>query len=687
MTDGSFLTLSNSKEYFPVINGMRAIAVIAVIFFHLELSGFQGGYIGVDLFFVISGYLITRNIAFDLLSKQFSFKQFYIARLRRLAPAMLCTIAFTLALGFFLLPSDGLIRLAGSAIASVLSLANVRFWKASGYFDVDAMLKPLLHFWSLSIEEQFYLFWPLFLFFLFKFSLNHKKTLLVMALFFLASFISAQYMVNKMPNTAFYWLQFRAYEFILGAMLLCLELYFPRVSNSQWQRSNTLFVFGLACITMAISIYNKETLFPGYTALLPCIGGLLIIYTKQSVLANYLLANKPMLLIGTISYSLYLVHWPIWVYLSHWHFAEFSFIEKVVILALIFIAGLCLYYSVEKRFRYSKATNITNNRIRTYGSYALIAFLLVFTSWLIRDHNGFPSRVKSNYPELPLSQVNCRYIDGKRHQACVFGKTTNFQHKVLLLGDSHSMNLRYGLDQFGRTHHIYFESISFAGCPPLIGTELHYHEHSGADNQCKEFSEKINKISQSHEFDKIILSSRWMWFFEHTLYANHQATPKAFLLDHNNKEFTPKSSRQAWTNAISNTVKKFIVNRKKVLIFSQYPLLNKNIGECDKSPNYLISSHSNIERCTVKIPYQDIINRLKFTNEFIDSIANKTSSVMSIKPSDYLCNESHQTCNIMSSKGLLYADENHISKTGSSFLINAVSDDLVNFTTHKINKF
>ena len=139
------------KEYFPAIDGIRAIAILAVVLFHLDLASFQGGFIGVDVFFVISGYLITRNILIAKECGQFSLKKFYLARIRRLAPALLATIAITLLIGVLLFSPDALIRLASSSIASVLSLANIRFWMVSGYFDVDASLKPLLHYWSLSV--------------------------------------------------------------------------------------------------------------------------------------------------------------------------------------------------------------------------------------------------------------------------------------------------------------------------------------------------------------------------------------------------------------------------------------------------------------------------------------------------------------------------------------------------------
>ena len=232
----------NKPIYFQSIDGIRAIAVMAVVFFHLELFGFFGGFVGVDMFFVISGYLITRNIMRDLNGNGFSFKRFYIARLRRLMPALFVTIALSLVFGYLLFSPDALIRLSGSAIAGVVSLANIRFWMSSGYFDVGADLKPLLHLWSLSVEEQFYLFWPLILVLLVYWLRSNRSLFIVITMIALASLAASQVLLNGSPEMAFFWSHTRAYEFLIGALYAWKELNTKSVQINSANQLNPLLV-------------------------------------------------------------------------------------------------------------------------------------------------------------------------------------------------------------------------------------------------------------------------------------------------------------------------------------------------------------------------------------------------------------------------------------------------------------
>ena len=667
----------NAKQYFPAIDGMRAVAVLAVIFFHLELSWFAGGYVGVDIFFVISGYLITRNILFDISLDRFSFKRFYAARFRRLGPAMLVTIGLTLLFGVLLLSPDALIRLSGSAIASVVSLANVRFWMVSGYFDVDASLKPLLHFWSLSVEEQFYVFWPFILVFFVKYLPGKRNGLLLISGLLLASLLAAQTMLNSEPSTVFYWVHFRVYEFAFGALLAWMELQYPSVTNRPIRLNSTLCCAGLLMIGYSVVVYTKATPFPGLASLLPCVGAFILIYTRESPAAKHLLANRPAQAIGKISYSLYLVHWPIWVYFSHWWFKQFQLLDKAALLALILVVGYGLYALVEKKFRYAPAASAKAGNRSLYIVCAFSAIAILATAWNVRTQGGWPWRISNHYAALPPSQITCEYIGGKGHQDCEFGEKEEFRSKVLLLGDSHSMNLRYGLDQFGRAHKINFRSVSFAGCPPLVGVELHQNESSGRDQQCMVFTEKLHKIISTGEYQAVALSARWMWLFEDTAYIPGLNVKNLYLVDKDHPEVTSESSRQVWKSGLSNTVNLIVENGSKAILFSQHPLLRKGIGECDKSPSYLIASERNHRRCDIGVSYTQLMKRLQFTNNTITGLAN--DKVMVVKPSDHLCDRTAQSCNILTAKGLLYADDNHLSQLGAQFLINSVSKELSEF--------
>ena len=412
---------AKKKIYFPAIDGLRAVAVLAVVLFHFDFSLLSGGYVGVDIFFVISGYLITRNILVQLSNRQFSLADFYIARFRRLIPALLATIAATLAAGILLYSPDALIRLAGSAISGTLSLANIRYWQNSGYFDVDSASKPLLHLWSLSVEEQFYFIWPLILLFCFRVFRNQKSTTIAVASIALLSFILAQYTVTRQPSTAFYLMPFRAYEFALGALLTSVEFKLNPQGKPCVKWPSTIGVMGLILIAVSMLHFDKSTPFPGWYSLLPCLGAVMLLSGRESPVIQTLIANRPMLGIGKISYSLYLVHWPIWVMLSFWYFSPFTGLQKLGICVLTLLSAMALYFLVEKRFRYSRSPS--KNRF-FFIALTLFALAILYLSWQIRSHSGWPQRIAQNNQVVsPKGALNCTYPGyEKTIQDCHFGQ-------------------------------------------------------------------------------------------------------------------------------------------------------------------------------------------------------------------------------------------------------------------------
>jgi peptidoglycan/LPS O-acetylase OafA/YrhL len=356
------------QPYQPEIEGLRAIAVLAVLLFHLNIPGFSGGFVGVDMFFVVSGYLITKNIYRDLESEKFSFKTFYLRRIYRLVPALLVTIAVTLVASSFILTPEHFAKLGMSSVASVFSVSNFLFWSEAGYFDEAKTFKPLLHTWSLAVEEQFYLLWPILLFFLYskgkKFRLLSLTILAIISLYATESFLSNH---NAM---AFYWMPFRISEFAIGAVLV----FSPRISCSSWWVS-VVGGLGLALILVPIVIYSEQTIFPGMMALLPCLGTALLIRFGGARIIFPLLANHLFRHLGKISYSLYLVHWPVIVLVSYWKLGGIGAKSLVVVLPLIFLLAWALHYKVEQRFRLSKSETDHFKRGYVIASFALITIL------------------------------------------------------------------------------------------------------------------------------------------------------------------------------------------------------------------------------------------------------------------------------------------------------------------------
>lgn len=289
--------------YRPDIDGLRAVAVLGVILYHFEVWPFSGGFVGVDVFFVISGYLITGIIANDLQADRFSILTFYQRRVRRILPALVACVAATSVAGLFILLPNELQDLGQSLIATALFASNIYFWSQSGYFAPAADTQPLLHTWSLAVEEQFYIAFPLILAAVWRWNRRALvPTLLVLALLSLG--VSA-YQVQQAPQAAFYLSIGRGWELLVGSLIALCRSHLDKVpATCAW--------LGLAAIVASLVGYNEQMPFPGLAALLPCLGAAAIIVSAPGTMVGNFLSSSPMRGIGLISYSLYLWHWPIW---------------------------------------------------------------------------------------------------------------------------------------------------------------------------------------------------------------------------------------------------------------------------------------------------------------------------------------------------------------------------------------
>lgn len=341
--------IETGHNYRPDIDGLRAIAVLSVVLYHAGVAGFTGGFVGVDIFFVISGYLITRLIAGEMeRTRDFSFTNFYLRRIRRLFPALAVTLLATLAVGWFIFPPDLYKKTGESALAALLSFSNMYFWMGTGYFDDSSYLKPVLHTWSLSVEEQFYIIWPAAVVFLVLGLLQKIPSFIVAVVLTVVGLAATEHLARTAPSSAFFWMPARIFEFAIGAALVWL----PTKLRPEGWRAELSFAIGLALIAYSIVMYREGSpLFPGISALAPCIGAALIIASPQSRLSQLTITGKPVVFIGLISYSLYLVHWPIIVFYTQWVGRSLFAADKALIVALSIVLGVLLYYLVETPFR------------------------------------------------------------------------------------------------------------------------------------------------------------------------------------------------------------------------------------------------------------------------------------------------------------------------------------------------
>ena len=505
---------ATSRAYRPDIDGLRAVAVLSVFFYHLNLPGFAGGFVGVDVFFVISGYLISR-LLFDEYDRTgtIDFGAFYLRRVRRIIPALLVTLAVTTLGAVVWLSPTLLIAYAHSLVATLVSVSNVFFAGQSGYFDGDATLKPLLHTWSLGVEEQFYLVWPLAALLLSRWS-KHRAVLLVLIIIVTTALASV--VVTTDPTTAFYQMPFRIGEFALGA-LLCVR---PFPTQAPRWLASVLFAGGLAAIIATVFWYSDRTVFPGVTALLPCLGAAACIWTGQSAGAfTRVLTNRVMVQIGLLSYVLYLVHWPLIVYAPFVRdFRPATGLDQLAIIACAFVLAWVIHRTVETPLRSQHYPIV--GFVRITGGLAVSLGTVALALWLAA---GWQARPWVNSGSLSAADIaagqNARFqinaiMCERRALDCsppTDGKPRVFiehppaaEQSVLIIGDSHAVDALNALFPVLPEYQFYLSQLG--ACPPRRDIATVVGKRFANLEQCLLLTEKRFDAAYLREFDVIAIN-------------------------------------------------------------------------------------------------------------------------------------------------------------------------------------
>ena len=439
-------------KYRKEIDGLRSLAIIPVILFHAGIGGFSGGYVGVDVFFVISGYLITSILVSELDQGSYSIAQFYERRARRILPALFVMLAVSLPFAYLLLNPADLINFAKSLLGSVLFLGNITSYLQSGYFDAASDVKPLMHLWSLAIEEQYYVVFPLLLAALWRLTL--ARGFGVIFLGSMASLVFAEAKLGKDASVAFFFLHSRAWELGLGALLgLVMSSQYRGLTQFEIPRfvRQVLAFVGLALIVFAIVAFDADTRFPGVSALVPTVGAALIIaFATQHTVVGQWLGTRYLVGVGLISYSAYLWHQPIFAFARY---QSPNHLDQLVLWALIFLTLSVAYLSwrfIEAPFR--QKGRVTRKTIAILSLGGIVFFSVVAA--VTNAKQGFPDR----YPKEFASAFDPFKV--KEGKFCVFQKIQNFEDLdfcefgdttstsvVLLYGDSHASSLLGELDQ------------------------------------------------------------------------------------------------------------------------------------------------------------------------------------------------------------------------------------------------
>ena len=507
----------NVRDYRPDIDGLRAIAVLSVVLYHAGLPYLPGGFVGVDIFFVISGFLITRIIADEIAEGNFSILKFYERRTRRIFPALLVMLSVSIIIASFVaLPAE--LEDFGTSLAAVtLFVSNIYFWQTADYFAGPAHLQPLLHTWSLAVEEQFYIVLPLLLIGLTRWMRAYLIPILIAAT--LASFVLSVWAVGAKPNAAFYLLPTRFWELMVGALIALGAV--PAFKARKWAGAGA--AAGLALIVMAAVLYSNATAFPGAAAALPVLGTALIIHAgtmHRDTIVCRMLSLPSVVFVGLVSYSFYLWHWPVLTFTRIARGEILTSGETAMLVVLSFVLAVLSWRFVELPFRERRV--LPKRDALFGGACAAMAAMLAFGVFAKASH-GWPQRHDGYAPPSiagldRMSVASCLLKEDQ--PASEWAGENKCRHgdpgkpAILVWGDSFAAHLVPGLiDELG--HRYRTVQYTAGGCPPVLDVSISNRPF------CREFNARVlDEIAQLKPAI-VLVSARWDLYMPRRIDAEH----------------------------------------------------------------------------------------------------------------------------------------------------------------------
>jgi peptidoglycan/LPS O-acetylase OafA/YrhL len=671
-----------SIVYSRQIDGLRALAVMPVIFFHAGLPGFQGGFVGVDIFFVISGYLITSIILADLHNNDFTFYKFYMRRMRRILPALFFVLLITLPFALFLLPPKELKDYSQALVSIIFFLSNIYFLQKSGYFDTENELKPLIHTWSLSVEEQFYVITPIMLFVFWRFSRRSIPAML--GCLIVLSLIFSCWLTYKYPASAFYILPSRAWELFIGSAIAAIPQQIQHDVKSKWF-SAAISAAGLFSIIFSISFIGKSQHFPGLLALLPTLGtAAIILFAAPNSIIGRLLGSFPFVTIGLISYSAYLWHQPILAFARLYLFDDPKPYQVCVLIFLSLVLAKFSQRYVELPFRHP-------NRIppKVVIALAFSIGLLLFLLGLIGhwttglsgrfDEGKTPQR---QYGVLHDGRGAC--YDRQVKDACRFLAKTSETQNLIWIGDSlldsvtsiavpKLMELGFGS-----------EVVTSPGCFFLPGVEM-VNLKELSDNDCNRRQAAIEDLLANRPPSIIVIGGRLASYLSGVPFDNQVGgveTPEngsAFMRARG-------SNFSAVTPVARETVMKSLIEglnaqvRSGHQIMLIYPL--PEMGWDVARQAFKIKQFGYAGR-ELSIPYDVFVERAKFARSVYDSVGSGYDTIR-VDMADEFCPATvPRRCIAELANRLLFTDHVHLSKVGAEIVTDRMARKLVVGLTQK----
>ncbi|EKT4522804.1 acyltransferase [Pseudomonas putida] len=632
--------------YRPDIDGLRALAVLGVVIYHAFPTLLPGGFVGVDVFFVISGFLIGTILLKSMERGTFSFADFYSRRIRRIFPALLVVLAFTLITGHFVLLDDEYRQLGKQVAAGSAFMANFAFWSESGYFDTAAELKPLLHLWSLAIEEQFYLLWPLFLWAGWKLRASPLLLTIVIAAI---SFAINVTQVEISPVATFFLLPSRAWELLAGSILAWAALqnwWRAERSAARAAIENASSLFGVALIVLAMFYVQASDAFPGWYAAAPVVGAVMLIAAGPQALLNKLLfSNRLAVFIGLISFPLYLWHWPL---LSFARIVEGEMPTaqiRAAAVALSIILAWLTYVTIERPLRAGK-----------HPSRQVVAMASIMLLVGVAGYKGFSSDGSAERTKIAAllseSKSNCdaQFPDWSKttDNPCRMQKKTD--NSIAIVGDSHAGQLYLGLsEQLKENEGLVVFAASCAA--PYINTST--AQKNALTRAHRQYAYKL--INSAYDY---IINEQSI---KVVVLAHHPVCSYNDAIDMENPGIS--DYKMVLENGMRRTVSRLTSAGKKVIVVFDNPVLTYDPSMCNARPFRITKKPNKCSFPRIGIDRNPAFNSYKITAE---TTLRDVPGVVFADLSKPLCDS--QNCYISKNGVQLYMDKNHLNDDGSRFV-------------------
>lgn len=642
-----------SPHYRPDIDGLRAIAVVSVLFAHAGFAAFAGGFTGVDVFFVISGFVVTNSILGDLGRREFLFKGFYARRAKRLVPALYVMLTAVFAFSILFSFPDDTFHLAKNILAVATMTSNIFLSKQTGYFDAAAADQPLLHTWSLSVEEQFYVVLPLLIYWLYR---NARQWLVPVLVGLSAlSFGYAVFEAHRGVVGAYYFAQNRAFEFLVGALL---ALYESVRSPSKHGLFDALFVVAFAIVLVAAH-YSSTQQFPGVGALLPCGGALLFIFSgRRTKVTHVVISNRVAVFLGRISYPLYLWHWPVYFALRRLGIASTEGYVAAIGTSLLLATMTYLYVEGAAR----RAAMSARRALVTFIAFPILASGALAATGKVTDGFlfAYPEKVQNDFRwsgdalfDMPRGKKCWSKVGVTDEARCTLG-VPDSREKAMLWGDSHAYHLIYFFDELGKAKHMAIHDVGFTLCPPIENEPAKpgYMPYLEDHLNCVAHDKAVMSYLLSRpDIKTVFMASAWQ---------NYQNLSGASPPTPNGHGFLPHQLE----NELGNTIAKLTDAGKHVVLMDDVPMIPMNLINCDFNNNLYFPVHRQACEFDASIareqhaPVKEMLDRLKTRYPQIDIMHTY----------DVPCTET--TCKLDFDGRPIYRfdDYHHLSAAGSALL-------------------